>query len=80
VAGGHPATMAQIAQNADPVHLGDYFAPKAAEPGVAALVSAGTCQVLGIVGDLRDPHSQVFKKGDVANLIPRTSKCFESRG
>ena len=61
--------MAQIAQNTDPVHLGHHFVPKAAEPGIAALVAAGTCQVLGVVGDLRDPDPQVFKKRNIANLI-----------
>jgi hypothetical protein len=50
--------MAQ--QNADAVHLGHHFVPKAAKPGIAALVATGTHQVLGVVGDLHDTHSQVL--------------------
>src|SRR5262249_59602222 len=69
VAGVSPADMAQIAQNADAVHLGDHFIPKAAEPGIAALVATGTRQILGVVGDLSDTHSEILEKRDVANLI-----------
>ena len=40
------------------------------EPGIdGARLAAGTRQVLGVVGDSYDPHSEVFKKRDIANLI-----------
>jgi hypothetical protein len=69
VARGYPANMSQIAQNPDTVHLGHHFMPKSAKPGIAALVATGARKVLGIVGDLHDPHSEVLKERDIANLI-----------
>jgi hypothetical protein len=44
--------------------------PKPAEPGIAAFVTAGTRQVLGIIGDLHDTHAQFLEKLDIADLIP----------
>src|SRR5215831_19485708 len=36
---------------------------------IAALVATGTRQILGVVGDLSDTHSEILEKRDVANLI-----------
>jgi hypothetical protein len=55
VARSHRVDMAEIAQNTDAVHLGHHLVPKAAEPGIAAFVTAGTRQVLAafsLVADL----------------------------
>jgi hypothetical protein len=66
--------MAQVAQHTDAVHLRHNLVTKAAEPGVAALVTAGSSQVLSIVGDLHDPDTEFFKQRDISNLI------FQGRG
>jgi hypothetical protein len=66
--------MTQVAQHTDTVHLRHNLVTKAAEPGVAAFVTAGARQVLSIVGDLHDPDTEFFKQRDISDLI------FQGRG
>jgi transposase len=63
---GRGADMAEVAQHADPVHLGDHLAAEIGEARVLRLVAAGADEVLGAVGELDDADAELLEQPDRA--------------
>src|ERR1700757_2718210 len=72
------ADMAQITQHPAAVHLAPPRVPKAAEPGVARLVTAGAGEVLRIVGDLRDADAELLEQLDIVDPVLEPRSVLEA--
>src|SRR5690606_28855998 len=56
------ADVRQVDDHADPVHLGDDLPAEPGQAGVGRLVATAAHVVLDVVGELRDPYSQIGEK------------------
>lgn len=63
------ADMGEVAEDAEPVHLGDDLAAEIRQTAVFGLVAAGADQVLGVVGHLDDADAEFFEQAEIADLV-----------
>ena len=69
VLAGLGADVGEVAQDAEPVHLGQHVAAEVGEAAVALLVAAGADEVLGVVGELHDAQAQLMEEGEMVEAV-----------
>ena len=61
--------MREVAEDADAVHFGDHLVAELGQAAVVLFVATATDEVLGVVGDLHDPHAQVLEHLEEPDLV-----------
>ena len=69
VLAGLGADVGEVAQDAEPVHLGQHVAAEVGEAAVALLVAAGADEVLGVVGELDDAQAELVEEREVVEAV-----------
>ena len=80
VLAGLGADVGEVAEDAEPVHLGEHLAAEIGKPAVALLVAAGADEVLRVVGQLHDAHAQLVEQREMVEPVLDAAASSASRG
>lgn len=70
--------MAEIAQNADPIHFRDHVVTEIGQPAIAGFITARADKILGVVGHLHHTDTGVLENFDEPELVLERRDILET--